>query len=122
MSNGDLNQWDKVERGKRLMGEVLEQFDDKEGEEWEARKLEALSQQIIGKVMQNDEKTRDESRLQKTGYPAHFESLVSSIFLRDNVYRDCCESTICLLVDHNNNVLMKQVRYDHPPRPSFEEW
>ena len=101
MSNAGLDTWDKVHRGKSLMESALSSNID----------LGDLGDHILTSVLQNDTKSPSHLVQQTDNNTFYIEHMLSSIFVRNNYHRDCCVSSIVLVMDQSNTCYMMEHRY-----------
>ncbi|CDW75329.1 UNKNOWN [Stylonychia lemnae] len=119
LSNGGLDQWDKVIRGKQLFEEISEQAEielvrsqDNDKQEIIQEKMQILSKDLI-QLMKNDTKSHWGSVQSGTGYPKIWEFINSSIFACNNLANFCTVSTSIFILHKSNQACFLEQRYRH---------
>ena len=104
-TNGHIEQWDKVCRGKGLFNKTLKDFEDSDS-------LKEIAKEFISKVMEDQEVTRY-SLLPRTGFNSYFEWKVSSIFVPNNIFNFCTVSSTAIVVDKHGKGVFFERTYTH---------
>lgn len=120
MSNGRINLWDKVQRGKAMFTEAWESAEqdvkDIKGQsqekEMETYIKELYAPKLFG-IMQNDVTAWWSQMNHNTGYSFYREQKLSGIFMRNNFANFCTVSTTVLIIHKSGLSYFEELRYQH---------
>ena len=119
MSNGSLNKWDKVKRGREAFKDLISLGDEEiktctdENDKYQI--MVKLSQELFG-MLRNDQKSRWAAVQGGTGYPKLWEFLNSSVFVQNNLGNFCTVSSSTLIVNKDGHALFEEQRYRQDSR------
>ena len=113
MSNGSLDQWDKVQRGKEAFSEVLQGAQASCPDTDVGNFIEGNLARELFSIMRDDNKSTWTNTQRGTGYPQIWEYMNSSIFIRNKVGNFCTVSTTVLAVHKSGSSFYQEQRYHH---------
>ena len=115
LSNGTLDEWDKVERGKDLFQGIMEKAEEEITQFTDPSEylVNALGSTLMTDLLMNDQKA-SWSRIQTgSGYPKIWEFLNSSIFVRNTLANFCTVSSTVFCLHKSGKAIFHEQRYRH---------